>query len=145
MIKGCPTSAEDLDKYLTFREAKAAELLFTECLQSEALQKIEMINKKAAAQTELQNKRVAAQTELQNKRVAAVSMFGKNVIITPRTSTDEMEVVPSIKKEPVKKAPMVQQGISAFLHDGMVVDAINKKKRATAAAAAKKKKEAETE
>ena len=134
MIKGCPTSTEDLDKYLTFREAKAAELLFTECLQSEALQKIEMINKKAAAQT-----------ELQNKRVAAVSMFGKNVIITPRTSTDEMEVVPSIKKEPVKKAPMVQQGISAFLHDGMVVDAINKKKRATAAAAAKKKKEAETE
>jgi len=134
MIKECPTSAEDLDKYLIFREAKAAELLFTECLQSEALQKIEMINKRAAAQT-----------ELQNKRVAAVSMFGKNVIITPRTSTDEMEVVPSIKKEPVKKAPMVQQGISAFLHDGMVVDAINKKKRATAAAAAKKKKEAETE
>ncbi|NDB70778.1 MAG: hypothetical protein EB015_22775, partial [Methylocystaceae bacterium] len=33
MIRGCPTAVDDLDKYLAFREAKAAELLFSDCLK----------------------------------------------------------------------------------------------------------------
>ena len=32
MIRGCP-GVEDIDKYLAFREAKAAELLFSDCLK----------------------------------------------------------------------------------------------------------------
>jgi hypothetical protein len=45
ILKGCPTAEEDLDKYLAFREVKAAELLFSDCLK-----RFELTSKRSAFQ-----------------------------------------------------------------------------------------------
>jgi hypothetical protein len=55
MVQSCPLAKDDLDRYLAFREVKAADLLFSECLR---------------------------RFENTSKRSAFSSMFGKNVVIT---------------------------------------------------------------
>ena len=97
MVRGCPPASEDLDRYLAFREGKAADLLFSECLQ---------------------------RFENASKRTAMFSMFGSNVVITPKAA---------VTKEVVKKAPMkvaTQTKMSSFLLDSYLVNEINKKQRA---------------
>ena len=55
LVRGCPTAAEDLDRYLSFREAKAAQLLFSDCLK---------------------------RFEKASTRTALTSMFGGKAVIT---------------------------------------------------------------
>jgi DNA polymerase elongation subunit (family B) len=116
MVKGCPTAAEDLDRYLGFREAKAAELLFSDCLK---------------------------RFETASKRSAMATMFGGNAIITPMTrskmvAVTQMEVI-STKTTTKAASPMpkvaVQSSISNYLLDSFLVSNIRKKERQ-----AKKKK-----
>jgi len=120
MVKGCPTAAEDLDRYLGFREAKAAELLFSDCLK---------------------------RFETASKRSAMATMFGGNAIITPMTRSKTVAVTPmevTSTKETTKTASKVtpsmpkvavQSSISNYLLDSFLVSNIRKKERQ-----AKKKK-----
>ena len=120
MVKGCPTAAEDLDRYLGFREARAAELLFSDCLK---------------------------RFETASKRSAMATMFGGNAIITPmtRSKTAVMTTAPTaasaVTKAAPKAAPLtapkvaVQSSISNYLLDSFLVSNIRKKERQ-----AKKKK-----
>jgi hypothetical protein len=117
MVKGCPTAAEDLDRYLGFREAKAAELLFSDCLK---------------------------RFETASKRSAMASMFGGNAIITPMTRSKTAALTPmevTSTKETTKAASTivpkvaVQSSISNYLLDSFLVSNIRKKERQ-----AKKKK-----
>lgn len=116
MVKGCPTAAEDLDRYLGFREARAAELLFSDCLK---------------------------RFETASKRSAMATMFGGNAIITPmtRSKTVVMTAAPVASKAAPKAAPLtapkvaVQSSISNYLLDSFLVSNIRKKERQ-----AKKKK-----
>jgi hypothetical protein len=104
MIKGCPSATEDLDKYLAFREAKAAELLFSDCLK---------------------------RFETASKRSAMASMFGGNAIITPITrskvSTSQVSIAHSSTKT---SSAVVQPSISNYLLDSFLVSNIKKKERA---------------
>jgi DNA polymerase elongation subunit (family B) len=110
MIRGCP-GVEDIDKYLAFREAKAADLLFSDCLK---------------------------RFESTSKRSAMMSMFGSNAVITPlkRTSaTLAVSATPvSAKSTAVQTSakPVVQKTMSSYLYDSFVVDNIKKKDRAKA-------------
>ena len=61
MVQGCPTAAEDLDGYLSFREGVAAKLLFTESLR---------------------------RFERTSTRSAFASMFGATVVIRPTQVPD---------------------------------------------------------
>jgi len=114
MIRNCPTVTEDLDKYLAFREAKAAELLFSDCLR---------------------------RFEKTTSRHAITSMFGGNVVITkamvskaPTKATDATKVTSESK--PVTRLSVAKQTtMSSFLLDSMIVDNNDKKKRAAKAAA----------
>ena len=133
MVKGCPTAAEDLDRYLGFREARAAELLFSDCLK---------------------------RFETASKRSAMATMFGGNAIITPmtRSKTAVMTTAPTsastlasavtkavssagasaVASATVPKAipkVAVQSSISNYLLDSFLVSNIRKKERQ-----AKKKK-----
>uniref|UniRef100_A0A6C0IGW3 DNA-directed DNA polymerase n=1 Tax=viral metagenome TaxID=1070528 RepID=A0A6C0IGW3_9ZZZZ len=121
MMKGCPTIMEDLDKYLAFREGKAAELLFGDCLKT---------------------------FELASKRNAMSCMFGGNVVITSsRTKKADSAACAAFAtantvKASVKgkvSAPSVQTTMSSFLLDTMVVDKIRKNERAAKAKATREK------
>ena len=117
MVKGCPTAAEDLDRYLGFREARAAELLFSDCLK---------------------------RFETASKRSAMATMFGGNAIITPmtRSKTAAITAAPRAAPAVVPNAALVvapkvavQSSISNYLLDSFLVSNIRKKERQ-----AKKKK-----
>jgi|UniRef100_A0A6C0BHK0 DNA polymerase elongation subunit (family B) len=114
MMKGCPSLETDLDRYLTFREGKAAELLFHDCLQ---------------------------RFHMTSTRSAIHHMFGGNVVITPsltktkpRVATSAALTATSATATVTKK--VTQTTMSSFLYDSFLVDSIKKKERA-----AKKKKE----
>ncbi len=115
MMKGCPSLETDLDRYLTFREGKAAELLFHDCLQ---------------------------RFHVTSTRSAVHHMFGGNVVITPLTrpgvTTRSAAVAASTKTVETATATkkVTQTTMSSFLYDSFLVDSIKKKERA-----AKKKKE----
>lgn len=115
MVRGCPTMDEDLDKYLAFRESKAAELLFSECLK---------------------------RFEKMSQRSAMMGMFGSKAVITttirsslPSFSTiasedkkkDEIRIVSSIA---TASKNTVQRTMSNYMLDSFLVDNIKKKDRA---------------
>jgi hypothetical protein len=127
MVKGCPTAVEDLDRYLGFRESKAAELLFSDCLK---------------------------RFETASKRSAMATMFGGNAIITPMTRSKTTVIAAPTAASAVTKAVSatasatalsaapkaapkvaVQSSISNYLLDSFLVSNIRKKERQ-----AKKKK-----
>lgn len=119
MVKGCPTMDEDLDKYLAFRESKAAELLFSECLK---------------------------RFEKMSQRSAMIGMFGSNVVITPTTRTSFAKMESEEKKKDeirmisstaAASKNTVQRTMSNYMLDSFLVDNIKKKDRA-------KKKESQT-
>ena len=120
LVKGCPSAQEDLDRYLAFREAKAADLLFSECLKK---------------------------FERSSQRSAMTSMFGANVVITPKQKAAS-NASPALPAKPVAEKPVaakqaVQKSISSFLYDSFLVDNIRKKDRAKERAKEKSKEEKE--
>jgi len=106
MMKGCPTLAEDMDRYLAFREAKAAELLFQDCLK---------------------------RFHVTSTRTAVMHMFGTNTIITP-SSTKTTNASTKTETKTVTKATnasnKTQTTMSSFLLDSFLVDTMKKKERA---------------
>ena len=121
MMKGCPSLETDLDRYLTFREGKAAELLFHDCLQ---------------------------RFHVTSTRSAIHHMFGGNVVITPslsRIATSATSVTTSrtsattsgTSASSTTTKKVTQTTMSSFLYDSFLVDTMKKKERAVA----KKKKE----
>jgi hypothetical protein len=105
MIRSCPDVTEDLDKYLAFREAKAAELLFSDCLR---------------------------RFEKSSTRQAITGMFKGSIVIS-KTSSKETSTTTTSK--PVTRSSTKQTTMSSFLLDSMIVDGIKKKNQAKAAAA----------
>lgn len=114
LVRGCP-AVQDLDKYLGFREAKAADLLFKECLR---------------------------RFENTSKRSAMASMFGGKCIIKPAEKRLEklgekhsinvtLEATTSIVSG-ASKGEKVQKKLSSFLLDSCIVSNIKKKDRAKA-------------
>ena len=120
MVRGCPTVTEDLDKYLAFREAKAAELLFSDCLK---------------------------RFEKASTRQAITTMFGGNAVIRSSVSRNTVHTASSdaLIAKPITRSS-TQTTMSSFLLDSKLVEDGDKKRRAAKAAATraanKKAKEA---
>lgn len=114
MIRSCPAVTEDLDKYLAFREAKAAELLFSDCLK---------------------------RFEKASTRQAITGMFKGSIVISKtsitskETSKSTNTVINTSTTKPVTRSVAKQTTMSSFLLDSMIVDGIKKKNQAKAAAA----------
>jgi hypothetical protein len=131
MLNKCPdrpdmtdwsdNAEKQLDAWLGFRENKAAELLFSECLKK---------------------------FESASRRAAVFNMFGGNVKIISAPSkpkaTTAVTATPTPKNTPTMTQtpkPSNQKTISSFLLDSYIVDNMKKKERAAATAAKKKLKE----
>jgi hypothetical protein len=108
MMRGCPTLAEDMDRYLAFREAKAAELLFQDCLK---------------------------RFHVTSTRTAVMHMFGTNTIITPSKATNAIKATIKATTKAETNASTIQSTktqttMSSFLLDSFLVDTMKKKERA---------------
>jgi len=114
ILRGCPTAAEDLDKYLAFREVKAAELLFSDCLK---------------------------RFELTSKRSAFQAMF--KTALAPTTTKGTLEPLQqehTVKiSKPILKMTTVmkQMTMSPYMLDAELIRQSDNKIRATKAAATK--------
>lgn len=112
MVRDCP-SIENIDKYLAFREAKAAELLFSDCLK-----RFESVSKNSAFRT----------------------MFGMNAMVqehkTKSQPSKASQPIQPIQPSFVKKQ-VIQKTISSYLYDSHIVDTIKKKEKAKAKKAEK--------
>jgi len=118
MLRGCPSASDDLDKYLAIREAKAAELLFSDCLKK---------------------------LDTSSRRSAVINMFGGKATITSTRSTKIVEVKEKPPTQTVAEAVAeaavskpkntTQLPISNFLLDSYLIETQKKKERAKAAAA----------
>ena len=116
IVRDCP-SIDCIDKYLSFREAKASELLFTDCLR---------------------------RFESTSKKSAMVSMFGSNAIITPFVRAPSIKMIDKVQVKQVKQVTqVVQKTMSSYLYDSFLVDNIKKKERAKAEKVRTEKEKAE--
>jgi DNA polymerase elongation subunit (family B) len=114
MVQSCPTVTEDLDRYLAFREAKAAELLFSECLR-----RFEKTSTRHAVSTMFKGNVTVTSLPRAVRSTAASAATSGTSGISAATST----IVTRSK----------QTTMSGFLLDSMIVDGIKKKERAKAA------------
>jgi hypothetical protein len=117
MMNGCPSLKDDLDRYLTFREGKAAQLLFQDCLK---------------------------RYHVTSTRSAVMQMFGGKAVVTAKASakptvgnTEVAVTRPVTRSVSTATTKTTQTTMSSFLFDSFLVDNIKKKERAMA----KKKKE----
>jgi DNA polymerase elongation subunit (family B) len=117
LLRGCPP-VKDLDKYLGFREGKAADLLFTDCLR-----RFENVAKRSAMVSMFG--RCTASTSSTSKRINVVA-DAANVIMGSVSAANKSASKSDEKEKPVKQ---VQKKISGFLLDKQIVSGINKKDR----------------
>jgi hypothetical protein len=118
LLRGCPP-VKDLDKYLGFREGKAADLLFTDCLR-----RFENVAKRSAMAS-MFGRCTASTSSTSLKRINVVA-DAANVIMGSVSAANKSASKSDEKEKPVKQ---VQKKISGFLLDKQIVSGINKKDR----------------
>ena len=131
MVRSCPSAMEDIDQYLAIREAKAAELLFSDCLK-----RLDSSSRQSAFMNMFGGKiSIPSSTKSNESTVSTVSTESKK-------SAQPKELVQP-KESPANKMipkPSKQTTLSGFLLDSYLVVTIKKKERskanATAASAA---------
>ena len=118
----CPKG--DIDKELSWREARAAELLFTDCLR-----KFETLSRRNAMSNFFGGK---AQLVVNKTQSPVTSSSSASTQVSTSKATNTVVV------------PKKQMTMSSYLLDSYLVDGIKKKERATAAAKKKAAAAAET-
>jgi hypothetical protein len=129
MLRGCPTSSEDLDRFLAIREAKAAELLFTDCL------KILDMDETRIAMTQMFKgaATVVKRVTMAPKAYAAAAVAAACETM-PKTATT------AHAKQPV----MRQTRLSSYLEDSLMMENLKKKEQAKKAKEKREAKKAQT-
>jgi DNA polymerase elongation subunit (family B) len=125
MVHNCPTAAEDLDKYLAVREAKAAELLFSDCLKKleTASRRSAVMNMFGGRATMVASSAASAKSRrVQEERPVNEVVYPSNATAAPVTAATTS-----------KRGP-VQTSISNFLADSFIIDSMKKKAKSKAAA-----------
>jgi DNA polymerase elongation subunit (family B) len=128
MLRGCPLAADDLDRFLALREAKAAELLFADSLKMLDMDgtRLAMAHMFKGAATVVKRAIKSDVKEEQSVPRAAVSS----------TATASAAVSSATKK------PAIQMKLSSYLQDSMMMDEMKKKERAKKAKETREAKKA---
>jgi DNA polymerase elongation subunit (family B) len=130
MVQECPTIKEDLDKYLAFREAKAAELLFSDCLR-----KFEKISTRSAVMHMFKGKAVinaplkmtSRKTKVEEEH--AEEKLEEKVETSATSATSATSLISAPNATPIKNKP-VQKKMSSYIYDTHMVETMKKKERA---------------
>lgn len=137
MLRGCPLAADDLDRFLAMREAKAAELLFADSLKTLDMDgtRLAMAHmfKGAATVVKRTAKPIAAKQDDEKEPCASSAETSTSATSTVVTSTAASSVV---------KKPAIQMRMSSYLQDTMMMDEMKKKERARKAKETREAKKA---
>ena len=133
MLRGCPLAADDLDRFLAMREAKAAELLFADSLKTLDMDgtRLAMAHmfKGAATVVKRAVKRDVIQQDDEKEPCASSAAATSTVATSTATSS-------------VVKKPAIQMRMSSYLQDTMMMDEMKKKERARKAKETREAKKA---
>jgi hypothetical protein len=144
MLRGCPLAADDLDRFLAMREAKAAELLFADSLKMLDMDgtRLAMAHmfKGAATVVKRAVKPVAAKQDDEKESCASSVASSTAASSTAASST----AATSTATSSVVKKPAIQMRMSSYLQDTMMMDEMKKKERARKAKETRAKKAAST-
>ena len=134
LLRGCPP-VKDLDKYLGFREGKAADLLFTDCLRrfENVAKRSAMVSMFGGRCTASLTSTASSSTASSLKRTNVVADAASAIIGLTNVGLTNVESVSaaskSDEKEKEKPVKQVQKKISGFLLDSLIVSGIKKKDR----------------
>ena len=134
MLRGCPTAADDLDRFLALREAKAAELLFADSLKmldmdGTRLAMAHMFKGTATVVKRVAKPVVAKQDDEKEPVAGTTASAGATVASSTATSS-------------IVKKPAIQMRMSSYLQDTMMMDEMKKKERARKAKETREAKKA---
>ena len=143
MLRGCPLAADDLDRFLAMREAKAAELLFAESLKT-----LDMDGTRLAMAHMFKGTATVVKRAVKEPSIA-VSTSEKGGATSEETSatggaTSATGGATSATGGAAIKKPAIQMRMSSYLQDTMMMDEMKKKERARKAKETRAKKVAST-
>ena len=136
MLRGCPLAADDLDRFLAMREAKAAELLFAESLKT-----LDMDGTRLAMAHMFKGTATVVKRAVKEPSIA-VSTSEKGGATSEETSATGGAT--SATGGAAIKKPAIQMRMSSYLQDTMMMDEMKKKERARKAKETRAKKVAST-
>jgi hypothetical protein len=139
MLRGCPLAADDLDRFLAMREAKAAELLFADSLKTLDMDgtRLAMAHMFKGAATVV--KRVVKEKEPSAATSAAASGAATSAAATSAAASG---AATSAAASGATKKPAIQMRMSSYLQDSMMMDEMKKKERAKKAKETREAKKA---
>jgi hypothetical protein len=147
MLRGCPTAAEDLDRFLATREAKAAELLFADSLKMLDMDgtRLAMAQMFKGAATVVKRAVKEPSTSAAATSAAATSAAATSGTATSGTATSvtaSAAATTSVISTAATKKPAIQMRMSSYLQDSMMMDEMKKKERARKAKETREAKKA---
>jgi len=132
MLRGCPLAADDLDRFLAMREAKAAELLFADSLKTLDMDgtRLAMAHmfKGAATVVKRTAKPVAAKQD--DEKESCASSAATSTVATSTAATSTVATSTAATSTAAIKKPAIQMRMSSYLQDTMMMDEMKKKERA---------------
>ena len=134
MLRGCPTAADDLDRFLATREAKAAELLFADSLKMLDMDgtRLAMAHMFKGAATVVKRAIKSDVKEEQSVPRAATSGAASSGAASSTATASAAAA----------KKPAIQMKLSSYLQDSMMMDEMKKKERAKKAKETREAKKA---
>ena len=135
MLRGCPTAAADLDRFLAIRETKAAELLF-----ADSLKMLDMDGTRLAMAQMFKGAATVVKRVIKEKEPCAASA-GSSATSATATSAASSAASSAMTSSAIKK-PAIQMRMSSYLQDSMMMDEMKKKERAKKAKETREAKKA---
>lgn len=132
MLRDCPTATEDLDRFLALREAKAAELLFTDSLKA-----LDMDSTRLAVAHMFKGAATVVKRAPAAKRTAAKDDEKGSAAASVAASSTAASSAATVMKKPA-----VQMQMSSYLRDTMMMDELKRKERAKKAKETREAKKA---
>ena len=145
MLRGCPTAAEDLDRFLAMREAKAAELLFADSLKALDMDgtRLAMAHLfKGAATVVKRAVKGSSASAATSAASTATSANGKTSASASTAASTVASAATSVISAAAIKKPAIQMRMSSYLQDTMMMDEMKKKERARKAKETREAKKA---
>jgi hypothetical protein len=138
MLRGCPTAAADLDRFLAIRETKAAELLFADSLKMLDMDgtRLAMAQMFKGAATVM--KRAAKEPSTSGTTSGATA----SAVATSTATTSTATTSTAATSTAATKKPAIQMRMSSYLQDSMMMDEMKKKERARKAKETREAKKA---
>ena len=152
MLRGCPLAADDLDRFLAMREAKAAELLFADSLKTLDMDgtRLAMAHMfkgtatvvKRAIKSDVKEEQSVPRAAASSATASSATASSATASSATASSATASSAIASSAATSATKKPAIQMKLSSYLQDSMMMDEMKKRERAKKAKETREAKKA---